>query len=390
MKKVLLYSFLVVIMAIGFNGCGGASKIKDAVSNNDFHTLNMELKKDNSKENIAKALSASIRYDRLEMYEKIMKEQNLNFESRIVKGGLYTALFHSNANFVKYFLKNGVDINYIGFNNTSPLHTAVHYSSLDLIKYMVRNGARLDIRTGNEMTGINGDYYNNNTPLDLALKILPHSNDKYQPNYIQVVNYLKNEAPKDRKHYIDKQVEKERLVVLKKQEKDQKAKVVEFESNNDLKGLKNYTDQYPRSVYFISNPTYRLALTGPKGMKVGDIRKLLNDGKSELIVISLIKRVKEPYKEYTIEEIDILLNMGLTDRVVSAMIDVTTKILENEERRKVQELLLAEQRKIAKSKTNTKVIYQNSSSSGDSNSVGQKVQNELIKQGVGKLLDNLF
>jgi len=35
-------------------------------------------------------------------------------------------------------------------------------------------------------------------------------------------------------------------------------------------------------------------------MKVGDIRKLINDGRSEKIIISLIKRVKVPYKEFTL------------------------------------------------------------------------------------------
>ena len=41
-------------------------------------------------------------------------------------------------------------------------------------------------------------------------------------------------------------------------------------------------------------------------MKVGDIRKLIKDGEDEIIILSLIKRVKVPYKEFTVNTTQIV------------------------------------------------------------------------------------
>ena len=128
-------------------------------------------------------------------------------------------------------------------------------------------------------------------------------------------------------------------------------------------------------------------------MKVGDIRKLLKDGRSETIVKSLIKRVKSPYKEFTLDEIDMLAEMGLNDNIISTMIDVTTKLLENADKRKQQEFLLSEQKRIANQKVKERVVYKTKRTQKveqKNNPVMEKVQNEVVKQGVGMLLDHFF
>jgi len=160
---------------------------------------------------------------------------------------------------------------------------------------------------------------------------------------------------------------------------------------NDLQGLKNYTDKNPNSVYYIKDSKIRLILTGPKGMKVGDIKKLIKKGRSETIIIALIQRVKVPYKEFTLDEIDILTDMKLSDNIIAAMINVTTELLKNEEKKKQQQFYLKEQNKISKQKT--KVIYKNTNNTqpvNNNNAIGDKLQDEVIKQGVGMLLDQLF
>jgi len=184
-----------------------------------------------------------------------------------------------------------------------------------------------------------------------------------------------------------------KLALIKKQQdekiqkQEQQIIVDKYVANNDYQGLKDYTDKNPNAVYYIQDDTMRLILTGPKDMKVGDIIKLVKNKRSELIITSLINRVKEPYKEFSLDEIDTLSKLGLSDGIISSMINVTTKLLENEDKRKQQEFLLNEQKKIAEQKT--KVIYKTNTNQ-QTNNQSNPVQNQLINKGIGMLLDHLF
>jgi hypothetical protein len=133
-------------------------------------------------------------------------------------------------------------------------------------------------------------------------------------------------------------------------------------------------------------------MTGPKGLKVGDIREYLKNKKSELVLLSMIKQQEIPYKKFTFSEIDLLTQMGLTDKVIATMIDITTSLLHDEKLRKQQEYYLAEEKKIAATQQ-SKVVYQNvqnQTTLQQPNQLTDKVENEVIKQGVGILLDQLF
>jgi len=189
-----------------------------------------------------------------------------------------------------------------------------------------------------------------------------------------------------------KQILEEKIIKKQKQTiNSQKQIINNLIEKNDLKGLKKYTDNNPNSVYYIKDSKIRLILTGPKGMKVGDIKKLITKGRSETIIIALIQRVKVPYKEFTLDEIDILTDMKLSDNIIATMINVTTELLKNEEKKKQQQFYLKEQNKISKQKT--KVIYKNTNNTqpvNNNNAIGDKLQDEVIKQGVGMLLDQLF
>ena len=117
----------------------------------------------------------------------------------------------------------------------------------------------------------------------------------------------------------------------------------------------------------------------------------VSSGKSELILLSMIKQQEVPYKKFTLQEIDLLVKMGLTDKVIAAMIDVTTSLLHDEKLRKQQEYYLEEQKKIVASKQST-TTYQTTQNQMQQqpHDTTEKVKNEVIKQGVGILLDQLF
>ena len=107
---------------------------------------------------------------------------------------------------------------------------------------------------------------------------------------------------------------------------------------------------------------------------------------SGVIIISLIKRVKSPYKEFSLDEIDSLSAMGFSDNIISAMMDITTEILKEEEKLQQQKSLRVNEK--------PKVIYKerivNQNTEKENNPVVDKIQDELIKQGAKMLFDNLF
>jgi len=189
--------------------------------------------------------------------------------------------------------------------------------------------------------------------------------------------------------------EKENIAKIKVQQSQElenikhEQQVQKLVTVNDIKGLKEYTEKNPSAVNFIEEKALRLALTGPKDMKVGDIRKLLKDGKGELIVVSLIKRVKSPYKEFSIDEIDTLITMGLSDTIIATMIDVTTELTKDMKRKQEQEDLVKQQQQIIQKNNVTQQNTQNVQRD-DSNPVMDKIGEEVINQGIKMLLDNLF
>lgn len=155
---------------------------------------------------------------------------------------------------VKAEVDNGADVNTKNNGGMTPLHYAALQGHLEVIKYLVSQGA--------DINALNSD---GKTPYQLA----------YQNDRKDIAAYLKNEA-------FHKEKQKEEQIVK------------DLVARKDFEGLKNYTDKNPNAVYYISDSMLRLAMTGPQGMKVGDIRKLVKSGKDEVIIISLIKRVKTP------------------------------------------------------------------------------------------------
>jgi len=174
---------------------------------------------------------------------------------------------------------------------------------------------------------------------------------------------------------------------------DVKALVQKYEKENKLKELKELTQKNPNAVYYISNLELRLLLTGPKGMKIGDIKKYLLEGKSEIILVSLIKQQEQPYKKFNMQEIELLQKMGLSDKIISAMIDETTRLLRDKKLQKQQEYFLSQQKNILKSQQN--VQYQNNNNtSGAGQHLGNRVYDEAkqraINKGINMLFDKLF
>lgn len=73
-------------------------------------------------------------------------------------------------------------------------------------------------------------------------------------------------------------------------------------------------------------PERRVLVAGPKGLRAPDLKKMADANISSSVTIACIKASKEPYRNFDAEEIVLLKQMGLSDEVVAAMIEVTTKV----------------------------------------------------------------
>lgn len=89
----------------------------------------------------------------------------------------------------------------------------------------------------------------------------------------------------------------------------------------------------------------RILLVGPKGLRVRDLRKMKEAKIAPSVMLARIKGSTEGYKNFDGDELAALKQLGLSDEVVTAMIEVTTKTEErqraNEERQAMRAELAA-------------------------------------------------
>jgi hypothetical protein len=393
--------FLVAIFF--FNGCAPAiHPIHQAVRDNDLNGLKKEVESgvdvDLRVGTGSTPLLRASQFGQLEMV-KYLIANGADINAQNVFGTpLVVASRNGHLEIVKYLIANGADINAKNGVGYTPLMWASKSGNLETVKYLIGEGVDIDTKSKDGSTALiiasgHGNLeivkYLRSKGADIDIK---DSEGKTALDYARInndkhlVDYFQNELPN-----IQKKQEELRLAEL---QKEQSNRVQEYISSKNYEGLKEYTDANPNAVYYIEDEALRLVLTGPKGMKVGDIRKLVKEGEDEVIITSLIKRVDTPYKKYTIDEIKYLKSLGLSSNIISAMIDVTTQLFRDEKMKKQQEFFLAEQERIAKEHKKTTIVHQQNQQpqqvDAQGNPIVEKVKDEIIKQGIGMLLDHIF
>lgn len=358
MKKYLYTSLIILVTIIVFSGCGANNaKLHIPAGKGNLEAVKKELLigKDINRRDAAgqTALIYAAESGQLSMVKYLIENgADINIKASFTGGktALTYAATSNKPKVIQYLIDKGANINSVTRHNETALIYAAAFGNVEAVEVLLQNNANKNI--------INRD----GKTVYVIKKIKNSKKINDLLNNIINVNEVNN-----------------KIIKLKQQKQ-----INLLIKNQDYKGLKNYTDKNPNSVYYIQDTGIRLALTGPKGMKVGDIRKLLKDGRSETIIISLIKRVETPYKKFTLNEIDLLSTMGLTDNIISEMMDITTLLLRDKRIKEAQSKNI---------KVTEKIIYknnQNKNVDNQGNPIMDKVQEEVIKQGVGMLLDHFF
>ena len=368
MGKNIIQLSIVFIFVLVITGCATRNVVPiiDASDKGNLHLVKNQIHKgvyiDQRGENNYTPLLKASSSGKLNVV-KYLVEQGADLQKTTKWGSSPLELSSTNGHLdvVKYLLTNkNVDIDQQNIYKNTALHIATYKEKLPVVKYLVEKGAKTDIKNTSGLT---------------ALGIAIRDKRTQMERYLKSVDNIDYVSPK--------KVIEDTTSRVKHQ-----TNIETYIAKKDFQGLKKYLDENPSTVKYIKDDNMRLLLTGPSGMKIGDIKKHIDKKRSEKIIISLIKRVRSPYKEFTLDEIDKLSAMGISDNIISTMMDVTTELVKEEDNRNHLKSL--------QSKEKTKIIYkernvsQNNSSDNQNNPVVDKVQDELIKQGAKMLFDKLF
>jgi hypothetical protein len=347
--------FFASLCAIVFTGCVDTPPIpKNELqerARGSVHDIKVHLK---TKEDIQKAFVWACKLKNMEQIHYLLEQgADVNHKD---KDGYWSpiigAIEGKHLSVVELLVQKGAKVNQQVIYGWTPLMTAAWYNANDIARFLIREGADPYIANQNGENTITFLQKRNQTALINELLPIYHQKKAQQ------------------------ELEK------------QKEQIALYLQEQNFEELKVYVEAHPNTANLIPQPELRLALTGPKDLKVGDIRKLVQKGMDEKIILSLVKRVKVPYKEFTIDEIDLIIEMGISSNIIATMIDVTTELLKDQERKTEQELFLKEQAKMAKQGQTTHLIQQQTPSK--SKDVVDVITEEATKQGIKMLLDHLF
>ena len=109
-------------------------------------------------------------------------------------------------------------------------------------------------------------------------------------------------------------------------------------AKKDLTGLRTYLDAHPEALSSIKNASMRLRFTGPTDLRIIDIAQLVKEGKDDSLIIAQITSVAGPYKKFTALDLAALKKMAISDKLVAAMITVTTEDAKEQKRLSEQQI----------------------------------------------------
>ncbi len=104
-------------------------------------------------------------------------------------------------------------------------------------------------------------------------------------------------------------------------------KLISYIDSKDISGLSKYLASEPNAASM--DPLAQLLLSGPKELRVIDIKSLLVKGKNHSFISSMITSSGGPYKKFTVSDILLLEKIGIPDDIVTSMLDITREYNKN-------------------------------------------------------------
>jgi ankyrin repeat protein len=331
------------------------------------------------------------------------------------------AAFNGKTEIMKYLIERDVNIDAVTTNGETALILAAWNAKADTVRFLLDNGSDVSVQnkqgeTADKKVDIGLTRWQSSTWAQAKIyvqdfnKIKLMLKESSQPRYKAIKEeYAKAKEedtirgyetfiasyPNSKEAKKASKLAKEKLDKLNanpERKKEMLDKIIVFLKKKDVNGLLAFANANPDVVEFSRNqPEIYLLFTGPTELQVGKILQYKSKGISDAILASKIKSINKPYRKYSLDEIAVLTNLGLSETILIAMLDVTTEYEKESRQKEAQEYLLRSQEKIAKeNKTKTNTVYQNQNTNQNQNSVGNKVLETVAEKALEGLIRNLF
>ncbi|MBU0633258.1 ankyrin repeat domain-containing protein [bacterium] len=382
----------------------------------------------------------------------LIKGADINAKENSGHTPLSAALYAKNKDTAKFLIDKGADLETRGYNGWTPFLYASYYGVTDIVKYLVEKKVDINARsltgetalilaawdakpdTVEYLLSIGMDAQAKNNLGESALdkvknrqiywrRIGSQQGNIYLKDFAKVALLLEeasNLGAKETRLAFEKAKEKNTIIAYedfaalyptsylakealalaakKREEKrnDPTAQkkildnVLAYLNKKDIDGLLNYANSNPEVMDFAQNePKIYLLFTGPKELQVGKILQFKEQGISDGVLSSKIKSLNKPYRKFSLEEIKTLMDLGCTDAILIAMLDVTTEYEKENRQLKANEELLKSQEKIAKENKSNTTIYQGTNVQ-QQQTIGDKIIEKATEQAIDSLIKNLF
>lgn len=157
---------------------------------------------------------------------------------------------------------------------------------------------------------------------------------------------------------------------------------------NKVALYKDFARKYPDDMEYLPG-NYSLYLVGPEKFKIYKIAELLKKGVDEDLILLKISRSKEKYKNFEFDQIEVLKEMGFSNKIIATMMDVTIKLQQEEQHLVQQESVLkAEKKHLSKENGTIQQVEQT-----DEDDIVEQIGKEVLKrkkeEAIRKITDKL-
>lgn len=230
-------------------------------------------------------------------------------------------------------LKAGADVNVGDAVGNTPLHHAIAQGSISFTRILLEKGA--DVASRNQ---------DGKTPLDLAINTHNEEMIALIKSHSKVQIVVQEESVKETTGIVKQEIKapvavkiepvvevKEAAAVIAIEKASPKisdaqasATLKRLIAKHETIGVRNFLNEHPETIALISDSRQQLRYVGPSGWRIMDIAEGLARGVlKEEEVIAHIDTAALPYKPFSEDEIRIILHYGISNKIISSMMNAT-------------------------------------------------------------------
>jgi hypothetical protein len=290
------------------------------------HLDNIEYKDANGET----ALMLAAKSGRMELAGRLLKKgAAVNAVSAAGDTALHLAAESGHVEVSSLFLDKGAQVNAVNYAGSTALILAAVSGRDDVVSLLLARGADAEKQgTFNGKTG---------TPLEAALQVgstsvvsllmnreeaLDRTTAKHASSSQSADGSSAEQTAARRNAYAEflrknpsSPLRREILAAMSRLIKKQKGTYADYE---------NCAAEFADIVEFVP-AEHRLDLIGPAGIRIHDIHGLLEQGTADKVIVAKIRMQNCAYKDFDAEELGKLRQMGVTDVLIEAMLDSTTR-----------------------------------------------------------------